>query len=158
MDPIGTWRAVRDANLDAWAKGMSGFTNTEAFAKAIGLQLDTMLATSAPMQQVVQQYMERYLAQVNMPSRQEVVSLADRMTNIEMRLDDMQAQLDDIFAAVQGVSTPVGADNKVIAGLQAQLNGIMAAVQSLAAENTDNEAEEAKPNRARRTRKSTDES
>jgi hypothetical protein len=103
-DPVGAWRTIRDANLDAWAKGMATMVNTEGFAKALGLQLDTMLAASAPMQKVVSQYMETYLAQASMPSRAEVISLAQRMTNIEMRLDDMDARLDDILYAVRALA------------------------------------------------------
>ncbi len=103
-DPIGTWRTIRDANLDAWAKGMTALVNTEVFANAIGLQLDTLLAASAPIQKAVHQYMETYLAQLNMPSRAEVVTLAARLTNIELRLDDMQAQLDELLDAVRGLA------------------------------------------------------
>lgn len=106
-DPIGAWRSIRDANLDAWAKGMTTMVNTEAFAKAFGLQLDTMLATSAPMQKLFTQYMEAYLAQASMPSRAEVISLAQRMTSIEMRLDDMDSRLDAILNAVRSLATPV---------------------------------------------------
>jgi hypothetical protein len=105
-DPLGAWRTIRDANLDAWAKGMAAFTNTDAFAKAIGMQLDSILASTAPVKQAVNDYMESYLAQVNMPSRGEVVSLAGRLTNIELRLDDMQAQLDAILAALNGLARP----------------------------------------------------
>lgn len=133
-DPLGTWRTIRDANLDAWAKGMASLVNTEAFAKAIGMQLDTMLAASAPVKQVVQQYMETYLAQMNMPSRSEMVSLAQRLTNIELRLDDMQAQLDDLLAAVRAIPAP-----PVAASTPAATNG------------------EAKPAAPRRSRKVTTE-
>ncbi|MBX0327921.1 hypothetical protein K2Z83_09565 [Oscillochloris sp. ZM17-4] len=108
-DPIGTWRTIRDANLDAWAKGMASMVNTESFSKALGVQLDTMLAASAPMQNVMTQYMEAYLAQASMPSRAEVISLAQRMTNIEMRLDDMDARLDDILFAVRSLAVPAPA-------------------------------------------------
>ena len=104
-DPVGAWRTIRDANLDAWAKGMATMVNTESFSKALGIQLDTMLAASAPMQKMVSQYMESYLAQASMPSRAEVISLAQRMTNIEMRLDDMDARLDDILFAVRALAT-----------------------------------------------------
>jgi hypothetical protein len=136
-DPFGTWRTIRDANLDAWAKGMTSFVNTEVFAKAIGMQLDTLLAASAPMQKTVQQYMESYLAQVNMPSRGEVVTLATRLTNIELRLDDMQAQLDELLAAVRTIAAaPVAAP---VLAAPAPANG------------------EAKPAAARRTRKATTE-
>lgn len=104
-DPLGAWRTIRDANLDAWAKGMAALTGTDTFAKAVGMQLDTLLASAAPVKQAVNEYMESYLSQVNMPSRTEVVSLASRMTNIEMRLDDMQAQLDEILSAIQSVAS-----------------------------------------------------
>ena len=109
-DPFGTWRTFRDANLEAWARGMTSMVNTEVFAKAIGLQLDTLLAASAPVQKSGQQYMESYLAQANMPSRGEVVNLASRLTNIELRLDDMQAQLDELLGAVRALAAaPVAA-------------------------------------------------
>jgi hypothetical protein len=36
------------------------------------------------------------LEQLSMPSRADFVSLADRVTNIEMHLDDMDAKLDRI--------------------------------------------------------------
>jgi hypothetical protein len=108
-DPIGAWRTIRDANLDAWAKGMATMVNTESFSNALGVQLDTMLAASAPMQKVITQYMESYLAQASMPSRSEVISLAQRMTSIEMRLDDMDARLDDILSAVRSLAVPAPA-------------------------------------------------
>lgn len=130
-DPFGTWRTIRDANLDVWAKSMTSLVNTEVFAKAIGAQLDTMLAASAPVQKVVQQYMETYLAQVNMPSRNEVVNLAGRLTNIEMRLDDMQAQLDELLSAI---------------------HALVAAPPALAAPAPESSNGEARP-AARRTRK-----
>ncbi|MCS6880939.1 MAG: hypothetical protein RMK84_02375 [Oscillochloridaceae bacterium] len=112
-DPIGTWRTIRDANLDAWAKGMAALVNTEVFANAIGLQLDTILAASAPIRQAVNQYMETYLAQINMPSRAEVINLASRLTNIEMRLDDMQVQLDEVLEAVRGLALVASANGAV---------------------------------------------
>ncbi len=104
-DPIGTWRAWRDATLEAWAKSMTALVNTETFSQAIGAQLDALLAVSGPVQQAVQQYMERYLAQAQLPSRNEVVTLASRLTNIEFRLDDMQAQLDELTDLVRKLAS-----------------------------------------------------
>lgn len=130
-DPFGTWRTIRDANLDAWAKGMTSFVNTEVFSKAIGLQLDTLLATSGPVKDMVHQYMDTYLAQVNLPSRGEVVSLAARLTNIEMRLDDMQAQLDEVLTAIHSLA-------------------------AVAAPTSESAADESKPATSRRTRKATE--
>ncbi len=128
LDPMGMWRTLRDANLDAWAKSMSSMTNTDAYAQAIGVQLDTLLATSAPLQSAIQQAMEQYLAQAQMPSRGEVVSLAERLTNIELRLDDMQFALDAIHAGVQQPAPQATPP----ADLQATLDEIRTALKQLA--------------------------
>jgi len=49
------------------------------------------------------------LEQLSMPSRADFVSLADRVTNIEMRLDDMDAKLDRI---VKLLTRPTAASNR----------------------------------------------
>jgi polyhydroxyalkanoate synthesis regulator phasin len=41
--------------------------------------------------------MEQYLQQMSLPTQSEVVSLAERLTTIEMRLDDMDEKLDEIL-------------------------------------------------------------
>jgi hypothetical protein len=126
-DPIGTWRTIRDMNLDAWAKSMSSMVNTEVFSKAIGVQLDTMLAASAPLQKSINQYMETYLAQLSMPSRTDVISQAERLTNIEMRLDDMQAQVDEVQAQLSSILHTLDmiatAVAQPVAGLSAEADG-----------------------------------
>jgi hypothetical protein len=38
--------------------------------------------------------MAQALANLNMPARADIVSLAQRLTNIEIRLDDLEAKLD----------------------------------------------------------------
>lgn len=132
-DPIGTWRAWRDASLEAWAKSLTAMVNTETFSQAIGAQLDALLAISGPVQQAVQQYMERYLAQAQLPSRTEVVTLAERLTNIEFRLDDMQAQLDELTDLVRKLAvaqTPTAVDVGVI---DERLRGIEEQLTALAA-------------------------
>ncbi|MCU0491559.1 MAG: hypothetical protein MUD01_08225 [Chloroflexaceae bacterium] len=100
-DPLGIWRTWRDTNLDAWAKGMSNIVTTDAFAQAMGAQINAYLATSAPLQKFVEQYMESYLGRLNMPSRSEVVGLSQRLTNLEMRLDDLDAKTDQMMHALR---------------------------------------------------------
>lgn len=108
-DPIGAWRQIRDANLDAWSKGMASMVNTEAFSKVIGMQMDALLAATSPVKQVVDQYTETYLTQMNLPTRNEIVSLAKRMTTIEMRLDDMDAMLDEIVKTLRKLPSAIAA-------------------------------------------------
>lgn len=95
-DPMDAFREVRDTYLDAWAKAMVQTVNTEAYAKTSGTVLDTYLSASSPFREAVEKAMLHVLEQLSMPSRADFVALADRVTNIEMRLDDMDAKLDRI--------------------------------------------------------------
>jgi hypothetical protein len=95
-DPMGAWREMRDTWLDNWAKVMVEAVNTDAYAKATGGLLNNYLTASTPVREAVDKIMLSLLAQLSMPSRADVVSVAERMTNLEMRLDDMDAKLDRI--------------------------------------------------------------
>ena len=96
FDPMGAFRQMRDAYLDVWAKTMVDTVNTEAYAKATGSMLDAYLAVSSPFREAVEKAMQQALQQLSMPSRADLVGLAERLTNVEMRLDDMDAKLDRI--------------------------------------------------------------
>ncbi len=96
FDPMEPWRGVRDVYLDAWAKTMVEMVNSEAYAQANGVMLDTYLSVSTPFREAIEKAMLKTLEQLAMPSRADIVSIAERMTNIEMRLDDMDAKLDNI--------------------------------------------------------------
>ena len=105
FDPMEPWRGVRDVYLDAWAKTMVDMVNSEAYAQASGAMLDSYLTVSAPFREAIEKAMLKTLEQLAMPSRADIVSIAERMTNIEMRLDDMDAKLD----AVLRLMAPSGA-------------------------------------------------
>src|SRR6202451_251875 len=96
FDPMEPWKGVRDIYMDAWGKTMVDMVNSEAYAQATGAVLDTYLTVSAPFREAVEKAMLKTLEQLAMPSKADVVSIAERMTNIEMRLDDLDAKLDNI--------------------------------------------------------------
>ncbi len=98
FDPMEPWRGMRDVYMDAWAKAMVEMVNTEAYAQASGAMLDTYLTVSAPFREAIEKAMLKTLEQLAMPSRADVVSLAERMTNIELKLDDLDAKLDGMCA------------------------------------------------------------
>jgi hypothetical protein len=100
LDPMEPWRAARDLYMDAWGKTMVDMVNTQAYAEATGAMLDTYLTVSAPFREAVEKAMLKTLEQLAMPSRADVVSIAERMTNIEMRLDDLDAKLDNILRLI----------------------------------------------------------
>ena len=95
FDPMEPFRGIRDAYMDVWAKTMVDMVNSEAYAQATGTMLDTYLTVSAPFREAVEKAMVKTLEQMAMPSRADITSLAERITHIELRLDDLDAKLDE---------------------------------------------------------------
>jgi hypothetical protein len=104
LDPMEPWRGVRDAYLEACSKTMIDMVNSEAYAQASGAILDTSLTASTPFREAVEKAMLKTLEQLAMPTRADVISIAERMTNIEMRLDDLDAKLDLMLGLIAKAS------------------------------------------------------
>lgn len=98
FDPFEAWRDMRDDSLDAWSKLMIQTVNSEEYAKASGAMLDTCLTASIPFAEMLKKAMAQALQQANMPTRADIVSLAERMTQMEMRIDDIDAKIDEFRA------------------------------------------------------------
>jgi hypothetical protein len=96
VDPLEQWRALRDAYMDTWAKAMGETVKSEAYNQANGAMLETFLTTSAPYREAQKKLMVGALEQLNMPSRGDFISLAERLANLEMLLDDMAAKLSEV--------------------------------------------------------------
>jgi hypothetical protein len=101
FDPTGMLKSMRNESIDAWSKTMVQFVNTSAYADATGKMLDVWLSNSTPFRKQMENVMSHALANLSMPSREEVTRLAERLTNIELRLDDLDAKLDKVLHAVQ---------------------------------------------------------
>ena len=112
LDPMEHWRAARDSYMEAWGKTMVDMVNSEAYAQSTGAMLESYMTVSAPFREAVEKAMLKTLEQMGMPSRADVLSIAERMTNIEMRLDDLDAKLDNI----QRLIVTVGAGRRSKAG------------------------------------------
>jgi hypothetical protein len=95
FDPTGMLKSMRDSSMDAWGKAMVQLVNTEAYAQATGVMLDTWLASSGPFRKALESVMTQVLTRLNLPTRADVIGVAERLTNIEMRLDDLEAKLEE---------------------------------------------------------------
>jgi Poly(R)-hydroxyalkanoic acid synthase subunit (PHA_synth_III_E) len=117
-DPFEALRGMRDNYLDAMSKVMMKAVNSEEYAQATGAMLNSALIASAPFREALDKAMAAALQQSSMPSRQEVAALAGRFTNVEMRLDDMEAKLDRIIelcsAARANGATPGGEAKRAV--------------------------------------------
>lgn len=99
-DLFAQWRKVRDTFMEGWAKTMVETVNSDAYAETSAAMLNAFLTTYSPFREMMEKTISRSLEQLSMPTRGDVTSLAERMTNLEMRLDDMDAKMDAILAAV----------------------------------------------------------
>jgi hypothetical protein len=95
-NPFDPFAAFRNTAMDAWSKSMIDFVNSDAYAQASGAMLDTYLSASQPFREAIERAMAQVLSQLNMPSRTDVTGIAERLTNIEMRLDDLEAKIDGL--------------------------------------------------------------
>ena len=95
FDPTGMFKSMRDANLESWSKMMIQLVNTDAYSQATATMLDTWLTASAPFRKALESVMTRVLTNLSMPTRGDVTSLAERLVNIEIRLDDLAAKLEE---------------------------------------------------------------
>lgn len=107
QDPFEPFRGMRDAYLESLSKAMIDAVNTESYAQATGAMLDCYLTASAPFREALEKTMLQALQQLSIPSRQELASLAERFTNVEMRLDDMDAKLDHLVAELAAMGKSV---------------------------------------------------
>ena len=101
---LKNWKSMRDTSLESWSKMMIDMVNSDEYSQATGQWLDTYLTMSQPMKRIIDMTMSQVLTALNMPMRSDVMSLAERLTNIEMRMDDQDAKLDDILHAMQALS------------------------------------------------------
>jgi hypothetical protein len=97
VDPFEALRGLRDTYLDSMSKVMINAVNSEEYAQATGTWLSGYLTLTAPAREALDKAMLQALEQFSLPSRQQVAVLAERLTNIEMRCDDMDAKLDQIL-------------------------------------------------------------
>ena len=93
FDPTGMFKDMRDSNMEAWSKIMIDVVNTEAYAESTGAIMDAWLTSSGPFRKAMETHIVQAMAQLNLPTRDDISRLAEQLTNIEMRLDDMDAQL-----------------------------------------------------------------
>jgi hypothetical protein len=111
-DAMEKWRELRDVYMEAWAKTMSEAVNSESYSQLNGAMLESYLTASAPLRDVQTKAMLSALDQLQMPSRADFVSLAERIANLELLLDDMNAKLDEIHKLAARSASPIASGAK----------------------------------------------
>ena len=89
-------RAARDSLLGDVAKVTLAVTSTHAWQRVNAAVAKPGQLVSAILKQKREAAMADLLGQLNMPSREDVLTLSQRLTRIEMVLDDVSAGLDQL--------------------------------------------------------------
>jgi hypothetical protein len=61
--------------------------------------LDTSLAAAAPLREMLEKTVRQAIEEIGLPSRADVARLAERLAEIESRLDTVDAKLDSLLSA-----------------------------------------------------------
>ena len=103
FDPFAPWIEFTDRWMKSWSGVMSEMVASETFATSMGEQLESMLEATKLVRRQMKVSMEQYLQQMNLPTREQVVGLAERLTNVEMRLDDLEAKADESLDRLKAI-------------------------------------------------------
>ena len=96
-DPMASMMQFYEQWTKTWANSMSETVASPRFAETMAKQTEGSLEFWSLVRRQVGEAMEQYLQQMGLPTQGEVVSLAERLTTIEMRLDDVDAKLDEVL-------------------------------------------------------------
>jgi polyhydroxyalkanoic acid synthase PhaR subunit len=110
FDPFAPWVQFVDRWMKSWSGVMSETVANERFAASMGEQLEGMFEATKLVRQQMKVSVEQYLQQMNLPTRDQVASLAERLTNVEMRLDDLDAKLDDTLDHIKAIRKSLATD------------------------------------------------
>ncbi|WP_322818288.1 poly(R)-hydroxyalkanoic acid synthase subunit PhaE [Tepidiforma sp.] len=100
MDPLAMWREWVAQSERQWNAFLNQAMATDEFSKAMGRFMDFYLN----LQKGMNETMSRYLQLVNMPSRQEVLALGERLSGIEERLVRIEGLLGGRMAGAEAPS------------------------------------------------------
>jgi hypothetical protein len=98
-DPLKAWRDWFVENERAWSESLTRVMNTEPVSRAVGREINAALHG----QQMLTQGMAAPLAMMNLPTREDMVALSERVG----RLEDAVARVE--AALVQMRTAPAGA-------------------------------------------------
>lgn len=90
-DPFGMFRQMYSANEEAFSNALNQFVNTETYAASMGKYMENAMAV----QKTIQEQMERYLHANGLPTRNDFTRLSGQIVEIDGRLDDIQASLEE---------------------------------------------------------------
>ena len=102
-DPVAMWQKM----VGEMEKGFNSFANQAMASPEFSQVVNRAGGVAAGAQKQLGELMEKYLVTMNLPSREQVTALAERLQSIEAQIGEMKSMLSQM-AASSGV--PQGSD------------------------------------------------
>jgi len=93
-DPLALWQKM----IGEMEKGFNAFANQAMVSSQFSKAMTQAGGATAGAQKQLSDLMERYLVRMNMPSRAQMVDMAERLQAIEGQLDEIRTLLQEMNA------------------------------------------------------------
>src|SRR5579864_2385249 len=103
-DPAVIWQTM----IGEMEKGFNSFANQAMASPQFSKVMNQVGGTTAGAQKQLVELMEKYLVSMNLPSRAQMVSMAERLASIEAQLGEIKALLHQVHGntAAPNSATP----------------------------------------------------
>lgn len=104
LDPIRLWREWFVKSEKAWSDTLTEMMGDERFSDGMGRYMHEALHTH----RMFGETMAQYLANLNIPSRGDILDMSDRLAHIEDTLDNIQVELRDQRTQLTKIASAAG--------------------------------------------------
>jgi hypothetical protein len=103
-DPVALWQNM----IGEMEKGFNAFANQAMTSPEFSKVMNQAGGVTAGAQKQFGELMEKYLLSMNLPSRAQMVGMAERLQSIEGQINEIKAMLQQMSAASGGTSGYAG--------------------------------------------------
>ena len=103
-DPVALWQTI----IGEMEKGFNAFANQAMTSPEFSKAMNQAGGVTAGAQKQFSELMEKYLLSMNLPSRAQMVGMAERLQSIEGQINEIKAMLQQMSAASGGTSGYAG--------------------------------------------------
>ena len=97
-DPVAMWQNM----IGEMEKGFNSFASQAMSSPEFSKVMNQVGGASAGAQKQLGEWMEKYLVSMNLPSRAQMVGMAERLQSIEGQLSEIKAMLHQMQGAAAG--------------------------------------------------------
>jgi len=101
-DPVALWQNM----IGEMEKGFNAFANQAMASPQFSKVMNQVGGTTAGAQRQLVELMEKYLVSMNLPSRAQMVSMAERLASIEGQLNEIKTLLQQIHGQTGAPNAP----------------------------------------------------